>query len=107
MGSQERDNRNASMQTLHADTIDTIDTMQTIAPTGALSVADAIKVFVVELTAKNRARTTIATYLGDLTEWQAWLTTTNIAAGRVDQIGRADVTEYLAELGRRGVKGIT
>jgi integrase/recombinase XerC len=90
------------MQNMHADTI---SSTTTIAKT--LSVVQAITAFVAELTAKNRAAGTIATYRGDLTEFATWLTTTNLAATRVDQIQRVDITEYLAELGHRGVKGVT
>src|SRR4051794_33883231 len=91
------------MQNVHADTIETTTSM----PAVGLSISGATRAFAQELRAKNRADSTIVTYLGDLAEFAAWLTATNVAATRVDLIQRVDITEYLAELGRRGVKGVT
>src|SRR4051794_14243600 len=91
------------MQNVHADTIETA----TPDPTIGLSIAGATRAFAQELRAKNRADSTIVTYLRDLAEFAAWLAATNVTATRVDLIQRVDITKYLAELGRRGVKGVT
>ena len=50
---------------------------------------------------------TIITYGRDLGTFAQWLTENNLLATTVDQVERADITEYLAALGKQGISGTT
>jgi integrase/recombinase XerC len=75
--------------------------------TESLTIAKAIERFLRSLEAKNRAELTITTYGGDLSAFAQWLTENNFLATTVDQVERADITEYLAALGKQGISGTT
>src|SRR5947208_1911661 len=79
--------------------------MTTSAP--PLTTSDAIERFLRSLEAKNRAELTITTYRRDLGAFAQWLKANNFLATTVDQVGRADITEYLAAIGKQGVSGTT
>lgn len=74
---------------------------------GPLSLAEAIGVFMTELEAKNRSDATITAYRCDLGQFARFLQETNYTAKIVTQIERADISEYLADLGHHGVSGVT
>jgi integrase/recombinase XerC len=75
--------------------------------TQPLTIAEAIERFLRSLEAKNRAELTITTYGRDLGAFGQWLTENNLLATTVDQVERADITEYLAALGKQGISGTT
>ena len=72
-----------------------------------LSLEEAIAAFTTELEAKNRSAATITAYRCDLAQFAAFLKKTNYTADVVAQVERADISEYLAELGHQGVSGVT
>ena len=57
--------------------------------------------------AKNRAELRITTYGSDLAAFAEWLTEHNLLATTVDQVERADITDYLAILGNQDISGTT
>lgn len=75
--------------------------------TGPLTVEEATTAFTTELEAKNRASATIAAYRCDLSQFASFLKQTNYTANVVSQVERVDISEYLADLGRQGVSGVT
>jgi integrase/recombinase XerC len=72
-----------------------------------LTLEEAIAAFTTELEAKNRSQATITAYRCDLSQFASFLKQTNYTAQSVDQVERADISEYLADLGRQGLSGIT
>src|SRR4051812_32728268 len=81
--------------------------LRPVETSGPLPLEEAIAAFTTELEAKNRSQATITAYRCDLAQFAAFLEKTNYTAGCVQQIERADVSEYLAELGHLGQSGIT
>jgi hypothetical protein len=61
----------------------------------------------VSLEAKNRSAATITAYRADLVQFFGWIEENNTAVRRPAQIERADVTEYLADLGRKQITGLS
>lgn len=72
-----------------------------------LSLEEATTAFTTELEAKNRSQATIVAYRCDLAQFASFLRKTNYTANFVHQVERADISEYLAELGHQGLSGIT
>jgi site-specific recombinase XerD len=59
------------------------------------------------LESKNRSAATARAYRADIRQFVTWLQATNVMAYRVDQVERADLTEYLAHLGQQGLSGVS
>lgn len=78
-----------------------------LSPVAPITVEEAIKAFTTELEAKNRSSATIAAYRCDLAQFANFLKQTNYTADMVSRVRRVDISEYLAELGREGVSGVT
>lgn len=78
-----------------------------LSPAAPVTVEEAITAFTTELEAKNRSLATIAAYCCDLNQFAIFLKQTNYTASTVSRVERADISEYLAELGRQGVSGVT
>lgn len=75
--------------------------------TSPVTVEEATTAFTTELEAKNRSAATITAYRCDLAQFASFLKQTNYTANVVSQVARADISEYLADLGRQGVSGVT
>ena len=56
---------------------------------------------------KNRAETTTRAYATDLSQFITWLHETNITAATPSHVTKADITEYLSFLARRGLLGVS
>src|SRR5690242_8172028 len=82
-------------------------TIAAIATTGPMSPQQSVEAFMVALAAKNRSEATIAAYRTDLTLFTTWLAETNIAVRTIGQVERVDIVEYLAELGKQKLSGVT
>ncbi len=74
-------------------------------PTGTLSVE--IAGFLTALEGRNRSGATIRAYASDLAQFTAWLTETNGTIATPGDVNRVDVVEFLADLGRRDVTGVS
>jgi len=59
------------------------------------------------LGAKNRSDATLLAYETDLRQFFAFLAANNVAATRPESVERVDVVEFLADLGSRGVSGVS
>src|SRR5688572_26630209 len=75
--------------------------------TRPVTLSDGIERFLRSLEARNRAELTITTYRRDLQAFSQWLGENNVVATTLDQVERADITEYLAALGGQGITGTT
>ena len=62
--------------------------------------------FIRSLVAKNRTPATLTSYRCDVGGFLAWLCD-NTPCGHPQEVGRADITEYLAERGAAGVSGLS
>lgn len=71
-----------------------------------MTIERAIAAFLDSLTAKNRSLLTIRAYRTDLVQFAAFLTETNVAVGKPQDITREDVLGYLSALGRKGLSGV-
>jgi integrase/recombinase XerC len=69
--------------------------------------AAALTRFLLVLEGRNRSGATLGAYRSDLTQFFAWLAQTNVAATAPERVERADVTDYLAHLSRRGISGLS
>lgn len=67
----------------------------------------ALERFMNALAARNRSAATITAYQSDLGQFVAWLQANNGTISTIDQVERLDITEYLAELGRKKISGVT
>lgn len=56
---------------------------------------------------KNRSLLTIRAYRTDIGQFISWLKENNLCAPIPDKVERADVTEYLAQLGQQGIMGVS
>lgn len=66
----------------------------------------ALHAFLRSLEARNRSALTIRAYATDLRQFFGWVEE-NTYAPTLDRVERADVTEYLAQLGRQGLSGVS
>lgn len=72
-----------------------------------ITFATSIEGFRRALEGKNRSASTIRSYLTDVSQLVDWLEANTVAVTRPDQVTKADLTEYLAHLSRRGLSGVT
>lgn len=54
----------------------------------------------------RRSKATVRAYKTDILQFIAFLHENNVAVSQVLDVGKVDVLEYLAELGRRGLTGV-
>jgi len=66
---------------------------------------ESLKAFLRSLEGKNRIEATLKVYRIDIYQFIIWLKENNLAATTPDRIEKADITEYLTYLGRRGLTG--
>lgn len=71
------------------------------------SIPGSIQAFLRSLDGKNRSQATVRAYHTDLLQFHIYLQEHNVAATSPSKVTRADVTEYLSWLGRRGVSGVS
>lgn len=74
-------------------------------PAGPLT--EAIDGFLTALEGRNRSDATIRAYASDLAQFTAWLAETNATISAPADVSRTDVVEFLADLGRRDVTGVS
>jgi site-specific recombinase XerD len=79
-------------------------TPQTITP---LALDQALDAFLRSLAGKNRSPATSRAYKTDVSQFIEWIHANNLAIKRVDQVERADITEYLSSLAQRGLTGVS
>src|SRR5712691_7874249 len=75
--------------------------------TADLDPESALERFLTALEARNRSDATLDAYRGDLAQFFAWLRANNAAVATLDQVERVDISEYLAELGRNKISGVS
>lgn len=63
--------------------------------------------FITTLQSRNRSQATIRAYASDLEQFTTWLGATNAAVHSANDVQRVDIIEFLAELGRRDVTGVS
>jgi integrase/recombinase XerC len=80
-----------------------IDMPQPLTP----ALDDAIRKFLRTLEAANKSPATIRAYRTDLAQFLTFLIETNVTIAQPSDIHRDDLTEYLASLAERDLKGIT
>lgn len=73
----------------------------------ALTLEAALQAFLRALEGKNRSQATVLAYTTDLTQFVAYLHATNLVISHPSQVEKADITEYLALLGNRGLSGVS
>jgi site-specific recombinase XerD len=71
-----------------------------------MTIERAIATFLDSLAAKNRSQLTIRAYHTDLVQFASFLVETNVSATRPQDVTRADILDYLADLGRKGLSGV-
>lgn len=81
---------------------DTVDDNQYL-----LTLEQALDAFIRALEGKNRSPSTITAYTTDLAHFITWLTQNNLVIKTPNQIEKADLTEYLAHLGQKGLMGVS
>ena len=69
------------------------------------SLEASVKLFLRALEGKNRSDATLKAYRIDLYQFVIWLKENNLAATSPSRIEKADITEYLTFLARRGLTG--
>src|SRR5947209_7613894 len=62
----------------------------------------ALTAFLRSLSGRNVSPNTITAYGTDLKQFIAWLGAVNLAVTRPNQVGRGEITEYLAHLAEQG-----
>jgi integrase/recombinase XerC len=67
----------------------------------------ALEAFLQGLVGKNRSEATLRAYRTDLHQLLTWLRETNVAVSAPADVTKADLSEYLAELGRRRLTGVS
>ncbi len=72
-----------------------------------LTLEQALADFLNALAGKNRSAATSRAYQSDIHQFITWLHENNIVAVSPVQVKRADITEYLATLGARGLSGVS
>lgn len=72
-----------------------------------LTLDDALAAFLRALDGRNRSAGTVRAYRTDVSQFTAWLSENNITVHGPADVTRADLTEYLAHLARRGVSGVS
>lgn len=75
--------------------------------TEALTLEAGLDAFLRALEGRNRSTATTRAYAADIRQFITWLVATNVVPHRVNQIERADITEYLSHLGREGLSGVS
>jgi site-specific recombinase XerD len=68
---------------------------------------EGLDAFLRSLDGKNRSPATLRAYTTDLRQFIEWIKANNVVAQNVDQVERADVTEYVASLAQRGLTGVS
>jgi len=69
------------------------------------SLREALAIFVRAMLAANKSQATISAYSTDVVQCINWLEENNCTVTTVDQVTKADITEYLASLGQTGISG--
>ena len=76
-------------------------------PDDPLTLERALTAFLGSLEGLNRSPATLRAYRTDVAQFIAWLRRTNAVAAAPGQVVKADVAEYPAHLGQRGVTGLS
>ena len=63
--------------------------------------------FLLSLAGSNRSQATITAYRTDVQQLVAFLRETNLTMQSPTDVAKADLAEYLAHLGARGLSGVT
>ena len=63
--------------------------------------------FLASLIGKNRSEATLRAYSTDIGQLVQFLTENNVCVQGPADVTRDDVTEYLTQLGKRGLSGVT
>lgn len=72
-----------------------------------LTLEQALDSFLRTLEGKNRSPSTLLAYKTDLRQFLSWLHANNAVATTPAEVEKADISEYLAALGQRGVSGVS
>lgn len=81
--------------------------MNTTSTTPRLTLEQGLELFLRSLTGANHSPATLRAYKTDVGQLLAWLQENNLTAQHVDQVEKADITEYLASLAQRGLSGVS
>lgn len=73
---------------------------------GAMTLENGLAAFLDALLGKNRSSATLRAYRTDVLQFITFLHENNVAITDVGDVGKVDVLEYLAALGKKGLSGV-